>query len=77
MIKRILALKQKKDAVMARLALAEAQQAKQERKLETRKRILIGAAIITAIQRGKFQQDQLMQLLAENLSERDQRAFRI
>ena len=77
LIARIITLKQKKEALLARLALAEAQQAREERALETRRKILIGAAVLAGVRRGTFQQDQLMKLLSENLSEKDKKAFRI
>lgn len=74
---RVQRLKEKKDAIMARLATAEAQQAREERKLAVHRKILIGAAILTAIRRGQFDQDQLMKLLSENLTDKDKKAFRV
>ncbi len=75
--KRINSLIAKRDALMTKIAKAHAQEAREARKLQTRQKVLIGAAVLSAILKNRFTQDQLMKLLRENLSERDYQVFRI
>ena len=73
---RISRLKSKKDALSARLARAESQQAKEERKAATRRKILIGAAVEAARAAGRMSQDGFRRLLTENLAAKDLELFK-
>ncbi len=69
-------LKARKAALSARLARAIAQQAKEERKVLTRKKILIGAAVQRSLAAGRMSQQAFSQLLTENLSAKDIEIFK-
>jgi hypothetical protein len=49
--------------------------AKQARRDETRRKILIGATILTKIERGEFDQKKLEAMLDEALTRKDDRAL--
>jgi len=74
--KRISDLKAKKAALTVRLARAEAQQAKNERRHLTRQKILIGAAVLRALAVGRMTQESFYRLLAENLAAKDIALFK-
>ena len=74
--KRISDLKARRAALSARLASAEAQQAKEERKALTRKRIVIGAAVQRACAAGRMTPDGFRRLLTENLAIKDLELFK-
>jgi hypothetical protein len=73
---RISALKAKKDAVMAKLAKAEGQQAREERRLSVRKKVLIGVAVLRACEHGRISQEAFHQLLEKNLTPKDLEVFK-
>lgn len=64
-------LKTKKAAIMAKLSLAEAEQAKENRRRLTREKIVIGAAVQHAVAVGRMDKESLRRLLTENLSPKD------
>jgi hypothetical protein len=68
-------LKTKKAAIMAKLSLAEAEQAKEDRRRLTREKIVLGAAVKTAVNMGRMDQESLRRLLTENLSPKDLAIF--
>lgn len=74
---RVAGLLAKKAAIMNRIAMAQAQEARDAKRLQARQRALIGTAVLNAIQRKHFSQDQLTRLLHENLSERELQAFKV
>ncbi len=74
---RILALKAKKGAVMAKLAKAEGQQAREERRLLTRQKVLIGVAVLRALEHGRISQEAFHQLLGKNLTQKDLEVFKL
>jgi hypothetical protein len=74
---RIAGLLAKKAALMNRLAMAQAQEARDTKRLKARQQALVGKAVLIAIQRKHFSQDQLTRLLQENLSERELQAFKV
>ncbi len=75
--KRVTSLLAKKAALMNRIAVAQAQEAREAKRLLARQRTLIGTAVLNAIQRKHFSQDQLTRLLHENLSDRELNAFKL
>jgi alkylhydroperoxidase family enzyme len=74
---RIAGLLAKKAALMNRLAMAQAQEARDTKRLKARQQALVGKAVLIAIQRKHFSQDQFTRLLQENLSERELQAFKV
>ena len=74
---RISRLKGKKDALLAKLAMAESQQAKEERKVATRQKIVIGAAVQRALAAGRMSQDGFRRLLTDNLTAKDLELFKL
>lgn len=69
-------LRSRKDALLAKLARAESQQAKEERKVLTRQKIVIGAAVQRALAAGRMSQDGFKRLLTENLTAKDLELFK-
>ena len=69
--KLVIGLRAKKEALLARLSLAEAKLAKENRKRLTREKILLGAAVRQACATGRMDQESLRRLLTENLSPKD------
>jgi len=60
----------------ARIAALDAREKSQERKLDTRRKILIGGAINASIKRGRFTEEQLMSILNRELfTTRDREVF--
>jgi hypothetical protein len=64
--------KAKKQQIEARKRTAES---KAKRSIDTRKKILIGAAIISKVERGEWPQDKLISMLDVFLTRADDRAL--
>lgn len=63
------ALKQKAEA---RVKTAEA---KQKRTDDTRRKILVGAAILAKVERGEWPKDKMLEMMAQQLTRADDRAL--
>ncbi len=75
---RIDALKAKKAAIEAQIQRLNSAAAKEKRKLDTRRKILVGAVILEEVQRNPKYADWLRALLARSLKqERDRAAFNL
>ena len=60
----------------AKIAALDAREKTAQRKVDTRRKILIGGAIIASIKRGKFTDEQLMSILNRELfADRDRSVF--
>jgi len=74
---RVAGLLAKKTALMNRIAVAQAQEAREAKRLQAREKALIGKAVLNAIQKKQFSHDQLTRLLRENLTERELQVFKL
>jgi len=67
-----------KKQLEARIHLIKSREKVKERKLDTRRKILIGAAVEYCIKSGNFSQDQLTAILSKGLiSTRDRELFNL
>ena len=64
--------KAKKQQIEARKRAAES---KAKRSIDTRRKILVGAAILAKVERGEWPQDKLLALLDASLTRADDRAL--
>ena len=74
---RIQTLKRKQDAILARIKNAQAKQAKEERALSTRQKVLIGVATLRGLERGLITNESLIKLLTDTLAEKDLKLFNL
>ena len=74
---KIIGLKKKQIAILERLRTAQAQQKKEDRRLEVRRKILIGVATLRAVEKGLVSHEAFFRLLGENLDEKDLTFFKI
>ncbi len=65
-------LKAKKQKLEAQKRAAES---KRQRADETRRKILVGAAILTKVERGDWPKDRLLEMMAQTLNRPDDRAL--
>lgn len=75
MVSKIEKLEQQRDQVNARLQRERARETQRRRKLETRKKILIGGAILAEVKAGRMEQGKLDQLLDLAVTRRGDRAL--
>jgi len=75
MTSRIERLQKQRDQLNARLQTERAKLAKKQRADDTRRKILIGAAILKAVDAGEIRQDQLKAILKKHLSRTNERKF--
>ena len=68
-LKQAKALKQKAEA---RVKTAEA---KQKRADDTRRKILVGAAILSKVERGEWPKDKMLEMMGQQLTRADDRAL--
>lgn len=68
-LKQAKALKQKQDAQK------RAQASKLERQKDTRRKILVGAAILSKVERGEWPKDKLLAMMDSTLTRADDRAL--
>ncbi|WP_313540515.1 mobilization protein [Sphingomonas sp.] len=69
-------LKERQKQLAAQIAAAEARERNAERTLDTRRKILIGSAVMESMRRGEYPQDQLAVLLNRFLvHDRDRKLF--
>ena len=68
-LKQLKALKQKQEATL------RAAQAKKDRAAETRRKILVGAAILAKVERGEWPKDKMLEMMGQQLTRPDDRAL--
>lgn len=68
-------LKQEKAKKQKIEALKRAAESKTKRSLDTRRKILVGAAILSKVERGEWPQDKLLAMLDASLTRADDRAL--
>ena len=68
-------LKQEKAKKQKIEALKRAAESKAKRSIDTRRKILVGAAILAKVERGEWPQDKLLALLDASLTRADDRAL--
>jgi len=69
-------LKERQKELAAQIAAVESRERNAERTLDTRRKILIGSAVLESLRRGEYPQDQLKLLLDHFLvNERDRKLF--
>lgn len=68
-LKQAKALKQKAEA---RVKAAES---KQKRAADTRRKILVGAAILAKVERGEWPKDKMLEMMSQQLTREDDRAL--
>jgi hypothetical protein len=68
-LKQAKALKQKQDAQL------RAKLSKEQRAKDTRRKILVGAAILAKVERGEWPKDKLLAMMEATLSRNDDRAL--
>lgn len=69
-------LKERQKQLAAQIAAAESRERNAERTLDTRRKILIGGAVLESLRRGEYSQDQLSTLLDKALKhDRDRALF--
>lgn len=68
-LKQLKALKQKQEAAL------RAGQAKKDRAAETRRKILVGAAILAKVERGEWPKDKMLEMMSQQLTRPDDRAL--
>ena len=68
-LKQAKALKQKVEA------LAKAAENKQKRAADTRRKILVGAAILAKVERGEWPKDKMLEMMGQQLTRDDDRAL--
>ena len=72
---RIEQLQKKRDQLNARLTTERAKLQKQIRKDETRRKVLVGAAVLKAVEAGEIKQEQLEAILNRYLARENDRKF--
>ncbi len=77
MTSRLDQLIQKRNQINAKIQKFKSEENTKNRKIDTRKKILIGAAILSQVKKGKFNQNMLNEILDQELSERDRDLFRL
>lgn len=70
-----LKLKQAKALKAKQEALARAAEKKKQRSDDTRRKVLVGAAVLARVQRGEWEQAKLLALLDAELTRADDRAL--
>ncbi len=69
-------LKERQKQLAAQIAAAESRERSEERKVDTRRKVLIGGAVLESLRRGEYSQDRLAALLDKALKhERDRALF--
>jgi hypothetical protein len=68
-------LKQEKAKKQKIEALKRAAESKARRSIDTRRKILVGAAILSKVERGEWPQDKLLAMLDASLTRADDRAL--
>jgi hypothetical protein len=68
-LKQAKALKQKVEA------LAKSAENKQKRAADTRRKILVGAAILAKVERGEWPKDKMLEMMGQQLTRDDDRAL--
>jgi hypothetical protein len=68
-LKQAKALKQKAEA------RSKAAENKQKRAADTRKKILVGAAILAKVERGEWPKDKMLEMMSQQLTRDDDRAL--
>jgi hypothetical protein len=68
-------LKQEKAKKQKIEALKRAAESKAKRSIDTRRKILVGAAILAKVERGEWPQDKLLAMLDASLTRADDRAL--
>lgn len=68
-------LKQEKAKKQKIEALKRAAESKTKRSMDTRRKILVGAAILAKVERGEWPQDKLLAMLDASLTRSDDRAL--
>jgi predicted 2-oxoglutarate/Fe(II)-dependent dioxygenase YbiX len=68
-LKQAKALKQKVEA------RAKAAESKQNRAADTRRKILVGAAILAKVERGEWPKDKMLEMMSQQLTRVDDRAL--
>ena len=73
---RLNALEERRAQLDAKIQLLKQRESEAERKRDTRRKILIGAAVMARLKRGEWQQAQLVELLDRELkANRDRELF--
>ena len=69
-------MREQQKQLAARIAAAESRERNEERKLDTRRKILIGGAVLESLRRGEYEQTKLATLLDKALvHDRDRKLF--
>lgn len=75
MNKRLEELTQRRDQITAQIQALKAREQAAERKRETRRKILLGAAILAKVQRGEWPESRMLNLLDRELTRAEDRAL--
>lgn len=77
-LSRLERLRQQQEAIATQIRQELAREAQHQRKLDTRRKVLVGAAVLNQVSQGKLTQEWLMQLLDEELTrECDRKIFEL
>lgn len=75
MTTRLEQMQKKRDQLNARIQSERAKLSKQQRKEDTRRKVLTGAAVMNAVEAGDLPRHQLNEILKKHLSRENERKF--
>lgn len=74
-LSRLEQLAKKRDEINAQIQNLKAKESKEERKLDTRRKVIIGSAVMDLVKNGQWTDDQLKELLDPYLTKSQDRSL--
>ena len=72
---RVEALKKKRDQINAQLKAIDAREKSKQRKLDTRRKVLIGGVVLKMLKNGEMPKERLATFLSKHLDEKNKKVF--